>query len=51
VRIVGYATLLAVAVFGFFVVRRLVRSWRDTYGEPPGQTPGGPPDAGTGGHD
>ena len=31
-RVVGYATLLLVAVFGAFVVRRLVRSWRDTYG-------------------
>jgi hypothetical protein len=31
VRVVGYAALLLVAVFGVFVVRRLVRSWRDTY--------------------
>jgi len=32
VRVVGYAALLLVAVFGLFVVRRLVRSWRHTYG-------------------
>jgi hypothetical protein len=32
VRAVGYAAILLVAVFGVFVVRRLVRSWRDTYG-------------------
>ena len=31
---VGYAALLAVALFGFYVVRRLVRSWRDTYTAP-----------------
>ena len=30
-RIIGYAALLLVAVFGVYVVRRLVRSWRDTY--------------------
>jgi hypothetical protein len=33
VRVVGYGALLLVAVFGFYVVRRLVRSWRDTYAE------------------
>jgi hypothetical protein len=31
VRIVGYGALLLVAAFGVYVVRRLVRSWRDTY--------------------
>jgi len=33
-RVVGNAALLLVlAVFGVFVVRRLVRSWRDAYGD------------------
>jgi hypothetical protein len=32
VRIIGYAALLLVIVLGVVVVRRLVRSWRDTYG-------------------
>ena len=35
-RVVGYGALLVVAVFGVFVVRRLVRSWRDTYGDAAG---------------
>ena len=30
-RILGYGALLLLAVFGVSVVRRLVRSWRDTY--------------------
>jgi hypothetical protein len=32
VRVVGYAALLLLAVFGVVVVRRLARSWRETYG-------------------
>jgi hypothetical protein len=41
VRVVGYAALLAVALFGFYVVRRLVRSWRDTYTAPEDAAPNG----------
>ena len=40
-RVVGYAALLAVALFGFSVVRRLVRSWRDTYPGPEEAAPNG----------
>jgi len=36
VRVVGSAALLLLVVFGVFVVRRLVRSWRETYGGPGG---------------
>ena len=31
-RVVGLAALVLLVAFGAFVVRRLVRSWRDTYG-------------------
>jgi hypothetical protein len=32
VATVGYVVAAAVVVFGVYVVWRLVRSWRDTYG-------------------